>query len=98
LNGRPIACKTKWPEDVRIDVFDGGYLLDPLTPDGRYLADVWKGCTQASSHATNAYNHPSVDDRTVIPKALKIVLDHLQNTIYNKASKHIRDYVLERVP
>jgi len=34
----------------------------------------------------------------VIPKALKIVLDHLQNTIYNKASKHIRDYVLERVP
>jgi hypothetical protein len=97
-NGNPIACPRKWKDDVRIDDFDGGYLLDPSTPEARSLADVWKGCTKASSHATNAYNHPSVDDRTVLPEVLKIVLDHLQNTIYKKAGENIRDYVLERVP
>jgi len=94
-NGNSIAPK-KLQNDVRIDEFDGGKLLDPLTPNGRCLADVWKGCTQASSHATNAYTHPPVDDQTVLPKALKIILDHLQDTIYDKASKKIRDCVLER--
>ena len=95
-NGNPV-CTGKKKNDVRIDDFDGGALLDRSTADGRFLADVWKGCTQASSHATNAYDHPSVDDRTVLPKALKIVLDHLQGTIYDKASQKIRDCVLERV-
>ena len=97
-NGNPIACPKKWKDDVRVTDF-GGRLLDPSTPDGRRLADVWKGCTQASSHATNAYPpHPSVDDRTVLPEALKVILDHLQDTIYDKASKKLRDYVLECVP
>lgn len=86
------------PDDVYIDAFDGGRLLPPSTPDGKSLADVWKGCSQASSHATKAYNHPSVDDRTVLPEALKIVLDHLQETIYDEAGKKLREYVLERVP
>ena len=97
-NGNPAACTKKRKGDVRIDDFDGGYLLDPSTVSGRCLADVWKGCTQASSHATNAYTHPSVDDRTVLPEALTIILDHLQHTIYDEARKNIRDYVLERVP
>ena len=97
-NGNPAACTKKRKDDVRIDDFDGGYLLDPSTANGRCLADVWKGCTQASSHATNAYGHPPVEDRTVLPKALKIILDHLQDTIYDKASKKIRDCVLEHVP
>jgi hypothetical protein len=97
-NGNPVACPKKRKDDVRIEDFAGGYLLDPSTVNGRYLADVWKGCTQASSHATNAYNHPSVDDRKVLPEALKIILNHLQNTIYDKVSINIRDCVLERVP
>jgi len=72
--------------------------VDPSTPNGRCLADVWKGCTQASSHATNEYSHPSVDYKKELPEVLKIMLDHLQNTIYQKAGKNIRDYVLERAP
>ena len=96
-NGNAVV-PVKRKDDVRIDDFAGGYLLDPSTANGRCLADVWKGCTQASSHATNAYNHPSVDDRTVLPEALKIILDHLQNTIYDRARIKIRDCVLERVP
>jgi len=98
-HGNPVACpakKNRRPDDVYIDDLDGGVFL-PLTPNGRCLADVWKGCTQASSHATNAYAHPSVDDETVLPGVLKIILDHLQGTIYDKASKKLPDYVLERV-
>jgi hypothetical protein len=96
-NGNPVACPGRRKDDVRIDDFAGGYLLDPATANGRYLADVWKGCTLASSHATNAYNHPSVDDRAVLPEALKIILDHLQSTIYDKASIKLRDNLL-RLP
>jgi hypothetical protein len=96
--GNPIACPGKRKDDVRVTDF-GGRLLDPSTPDGRRLADLWKGCTQASSHATNADPpHPSVDDQTVLREALKVILDHLQDTIYDKESKKLRDYVLERVP
>jgi hypothetical protein len=67
------------------------------THEGQLLANVWKGCSQASSHATNAYSHPSVSDKKELPEALKIILDHLQKTIYQKSGKNIRDYVLEHV-
>jgi hypothetical protein len=33
----------------------------------------------------------------VLPGALKVILDHLQDTVYDKAGKKLRDYVLERV-
>jgi len=93
--GNPAVCeKNKFGNDVRIDDFDGGKLLAHSTHEGQLLASVWKGCSQASSHATNAYRHPSVDDRTVLPEVLRIVLDHLQKTIYDKASKNVRDSVL----
>lgn len=95
--GKPAVCKKNFPKDVRIDDFDGGKLLDHSTREGQLLANVWKGCSQASSHATNAYNHPPVSDRKDLPEALKIILDHLQNTIYQTAGKNIRDYVLEHV-
>lgn len=97
-NGNPAACNKKRKVDVRIVDFEGGRYLDPSTAHGRCLADVWKGCSQASSHATDAYTHASVDDQTVLPEALRIILDHLQETIYDNASKRILDYVLELVP
>ncbi len=93
-SGNPAVCQKSFREDVRIDDFDGGRLVDCSTPEGRHLASVWKGCSQASSHATNAYNHPSVNDKKDLPEALKIILNHLQNTIYQRAAKNIRDYVL----
>ncbi len=92
-NGNP-AVKEKRGKDVRIDDFDGGSLLSHTSPEARLLADVWKGCSQASSHATEEYNHPSVDDKTELPAALTIILNHLQSTIYQKAGKNIRDSVL----
>jgi hypothetical protein len=95
LDKNGVAIKRpKKANDVAIDDFAGGVELKPNTADGEFLAKVWKGCTQASSHATNAYGHPSVDDRTVLPKAVGIVLDHLQATIYGRAGKNLRDCVL----
>ena len=92
--GNPSVCeKNKSGNDVRINDFDGGRLLGPSTHAGQLLANVWKGCSQASSHATNEYSHPSVDEKE-LSEALKIILDHLQNTIYQKEGKNIRDYVL----
>ncbi len=87
--------KQKGSKDVRIDDLDGGKPFDLADPNAQLLADVWKGCSQASSHATNEYNHPAVSDRKELPAALTIVLNHLQDTIYSRASKQIRDCVLK---
>ena len=51
--------------------------------------------SQASSHATNEYSHPHVGDRKELPAALAIVLNHLQDTIYEQAGKRVQDYVLK---
>lgn len=94
-NGNPARPK-KHGSDVRIDDFHGGEndLFELENPDARRLADVWKGCTQASSHATHDSNHPSVNENE-LSVALGVVLDHLQKTIYAPAGENIRDYVLE---
>jgi hypothetical protein len=84
----------KHPSDVWIRCFDGGRLLEHTTREGEFLAGIWKGCTQASSHPTDG-SHPSVNDK-VLPEAIKIVVDHLQNTIYHEAGTNIRDYVLTK--
>ena len=68
-NGKPTECnKKKGSKDVRIDDLNGGVLFDTSNPDAQILADVWKGCSQASSHATNEYNHPRIGDRKAIPE------------------------------
>ena len=85
--------------DVYIEHFDPGNtnLFDLLKPEAHLLAAVWTGCSQASSHATHNSNHPTVDD-VVLSKALVVIVNHLQDTIYLKAGENIRDYVLEPVP
>ena len=95
LTSTHLESKKKGSEDVRIDDLDGGELFDLCNPSARLLADVWKGCSQASSHATSQYNHPAVSDRKELPDALTIVLNHLQETIYNRAGKKVRDCVLK---
>lgn len=98
--GNPTVCKKSkrfGGKDVRIDDFDGGKFISPSAPEAQLLASVWKGCSQASSHVTNEYSHPSVSDRKELPEALTPIVKHLQNTIYQKAGKNLRDYVLEPV-
>ena len=96
-SGKPARPK-KYPADVRIDDFAPGSsnLFDLSKRDARLLADVWKGCSQASGHATHGSNHPSVKE-TVLSKALEVIVDHLQDTIYLHAGEQLRDYVLEPI-
>jgi len=65
-----------------------------LPPDAQLLASGWKGCSQAASQATNEYSHPSVSDRKELPEALRKIVKHLQNSIYQKAGKGVPDYPL----
>jgi hypothetical protein len=96
-NGKPTKCeKKRGSKDVRIDDLDGGKPFDPSNPDAQLLADVWKGCSQASSHATHGSNHPTVNE-PVLSKALGVIVQHLQDTLYLQAGENIRDYVLEPV-
>jgi hypothetical protein len=86
--------KKKGTRDVRVYDLDGGRCFDPSNPNAQLLADVWKGCPHASSHATNEYNHPLVAEKE-LSAALTIILDHLQDTIYNRAGKKVCDCVLK---
>jgi hypothetical protein len=79
--------------DVRIDDIKGGRLFKLSHPHAKFLADVWKGCTQASSHATHG-EHLPISDRKELPQSLTIVIKHLQDTIYDRAGKQLRDCVL----
>jgi len=95
-NGQPSECRKKTESnDVRISDFDGGKLFDLHNnlEDAECLANMWKGCSQASSHATNAYNHPSTRDEAV-RNVLIIILNYLDETIYEKAGKNLKDCVL----
>jgi hypothetical protein len=65
-----------------------------LPPEAQLLARGWKGCSQAASQATNEYSHPSVSDRKELPEALRKIVRHLQNSIYQKAGKGVPDYPL----
>jgi hypothetical protein len=96
-NGNAVRPSNSRPYDVCIADFDGCRLLDLSTPDGKLLAEVWMGCTRASSHATNAYNQPGADD-VALRDALVIILNHLQDTIYRAAGKKLRDCVFVAEP
>jgi hypothetical protein len=89
------CTKNKNYKDVRINDLDGGELFSLVDPNAQALANIWKGCSQASSHATNEYNHPPVDDWKELPAALTVILSHLQRTIYNQAGKNLCDCVLK---
>ena len=67
--------------DVMINDCTGGTLFDPRHLGAQKLADLWKGCSQASMHATSDTGHPDVSpDR--IAEALEIVLTHLDTHLY----------------
>ena len=75
-----------------------GNLFDLLNPNARANADVWKGCSQASSHATTSSNHPSVREPDLRKALSTWSCITSEETIYHAAGENIRDYVLERAP
>ena len=82
-------------EDVRIDRFDGGVLIDRKSKEASALARMWKGCSQAISHPTQDTNHPKIG-REELTEAFIIVAEHLQNTIYRSKRLNLLQLTLGR--
>jgi hypothetical protein len=68
--------------DVSISDILRGQKIELSSPEAAILAKVWQGCSQASSHPTQDSNHPPVDPMT-LDHALRIIVNHLQRTIYS---------------
>jgi hypothetical protein len=77
-----VSIESIQGEDQRIDLF---------SDEAKFLAQVWKGCSQASGHPTRGTNHPTVDNPT-LDKALRIIVEHLKRTVY---SSRTRDLIAE---
>lgn len=80
--------------DVCISDFRGGIPVGRTSREGEFLAEVWSGCSKASGHPTDG-GHPPVKEKD-LTKAINIIVDHLQNTIYQEAGINIRDFVLRK--
>ena len=66
-------------------------IKDPKLPMSGSESSLDEACAIAQEAASVAVNEAS------LANALTIVLDHLQNTIYQKAGKNLRNYVLEPI-
>ncbi|HEY5991426.1 MAG TPA: hypothetical protein VIU10_02510 [Candidatus Udaeobacter sp.] len=70
------------PNDVSIEMIEGGKEIDLDSNDAEILANVRKGCTQASAHPTRDTNHPRVN-APELDEALRIIVKHLNHTVYS---------------
>jgi len=92
--GHAVNSKSRSPRvtDAYIDAFPGGILFTPSRVDAQILASLWKGCSQASGHATHGTNHPDVSDRR-LAEALTVIIAHLEQTIYRANGINLFDAV-----
>lgn len=74
-----------------VDVMDlpGGEYFDLHDKNATLLAEVWKGCKQATAHATFGSGHKSLA-RDRLTQGLLIVRAHLERTVYKKAGLQVR--------
>jgi len=79
--------------DVRIDRFNGGVPISTTSTVALPLALVWKGCSQATSHPTTDSGHPDVTEQP-LADALTVVINHLQQTIYQTAGMTLLNEVM----
>jgi len=88
-NGKPGRPKPhKAGTDVSITSIQGGKLIDLSSHDATILANVWKGCSQASGHPTWDTKHPPVDGAT-LDQAVRIIVKHLDATIYSVSGRNL---------
>jgi hypothetical protein len=78
---RPTKKKT----DVTLERF-GAWSFDLNSPNAVTLAKIWKGCSQATSHATTDTNHFAVGDKE-LAEALTAVVEYLEAQLYAPAGK-----------
>lgn len=91
-SGRPVAKHRQGADDITLTDL-GGSLLPESDPNADCLAKIWTASTKATSHATHDSKHPEAGDEKLM-EALTIIVQHLQDTIYEAAGEQLRDYVL----
>lgn len=89
-NGTAVKAQLRGLHDVRIDSIAGGKLFPRGQPNAVKLAKIWKGCSQASSHATSGSCHPDVNDEK-LAEALAVIIEHLERTIYAGSPVNLRE-------
>ena len=86
--GKPRRPGRHRDADVSITDIQGGQAIELCSSEAATLAKVWQGCSQASSHPTQDSNHPPVDPIT-LDNALRIIVSHLQRTIYSGSPREL---------
>ena len=86
-NGEPRPPKRR-KTDVSIKCIQGGEEIDLDSSEAATLAKVWQGCAQASGHPTQDSNHPPVDP-AALNEAMKIIIGHLERTIYKATDRNL---------
>jgi hypothetical protein len=85
-HGRPSRPRN-YAHDWRIDKMGGAFF--PLSDaSAQKLADVWLGCTKATSHPTRASGHPSVDPAE-LNAAIAIIIEYLDKNLYEPEGRKI---------
>lgn len=94
-NGHPSRSAQKL-HDWRIDKM--GAPLFPLDDgNAQKLADVWLGCTKATSHPTRGSDHPPVDPNE-LNAAVAIVIEYLDRTLYKPEGRNLLTDTLSEDP
>ena len=96
-NGKPDRPCVVKPDDWRIDKMVADSLFPLNGADAQKLADVWLGCTKATSHPTRDSGHPPVDP-TELNAAVAIVVDYLDCVLYRPKGRSILDDTLTQYP
>ena len=78
-NPRDVSIQSFVPQGSTIDLQIS--LNDNRSSCGWVLADVWKGISQSTGHATDKTRHP-LEDPQALAKAFLIVVDHLETKLY----------------
>ena len=90
--GNPKTPDNRRASDIQITQL-GGKQIDLESVEAKVLSKVWKACSQASGHPTQGTNHPSLDLK-VLNEALRMIIRHLENTIYNSGTRKLQDEVM----
>jgi hypothetical protein len=77
---------TPQPDDVRIGHLQVGAEFPIPSSEASELAVMWHAVSKATSHATQGSGHVPIDEAR-IDRVTRIVLEHLQKTVYAAAGK-----------
>jgi hypothetical protein len=92
--GKPARPHRWGDHDVSITSLPGGPEIDLDSNEAEILRKVWKGCSQASSHATRDSKHFPVDAKA-LEEALRIIVSHLDMTVYSAGQEAVSTNLTE---